>query len=58
MPIDPICHMQVDESTDLTVERDGETYYFCSEHCRQKFLNPEPQLHQLSAEDNTRVLPA
>ncbi len=43
--------MQVDESTDLTVERDGETFYFCSEHCRQKFLNPEPQLRQLSAED-------
>ncbi|HSG73134.1 MAG TPA: heavy metal translocating P-type ATPase [Planctomycetaceae bacterium] len=42
MPTDPICHMQVDESTDLTAERDGETFYFCSDHCRQKFLKDEP----------------
>ncbi|HUG18498.1 MAG TPA: YHS domain-containing protein, partial [Planctomycetaceae bacterium] len=42
MPIDPICHMQVDESTDLTAERDGETFYFCSDHCRQKFLKDGP----------------
>ncbi len=38
MPIDPICGMQVDEGTDLTAERDGQTFYFCSEHCRHKFL--------------------
>ena len=38
MPIDPICGMQVDEGTDLTAERDGQTFYFCSEHCRHNFL--------------------
>lgn len=38
MPTDPICGMQVDEGTDLTAERDGQTYYFCSDHCRQKFM--------------------
>ncbi len=38
MAIDPVCQMQVDESTDLTVDQNGETFYFCSEHCRQKFL--------------------
>ena len=38
MKIDPICGMQVDESTELKVERDGSTFYFCSDHCRQKFL--------------------
>ncbi len=38
MAIDPICHMQVDESTDLTAEYEGQTWYFCSEHCRRKFL--------------------
>lgn len=37
MAIDPVCGMQVDESTDLTAERDGQTFYFCSDHCRQKF---------------------
>lgn len=38
MPTDPICGMQVDEGTDLTAERDGQTLYFCSDHCRQKFI--------------------
>ena len=41
MAIDPICGMQVDESTDITATRDGQTYYFCCPHCRTKFLNPE-----------------
>lgn len=40
MAIDPICGMTVDEATSLRAERDGQTYYFCCEHCRQKFLAP------------------
>ena len=40
MAIDPICHMEVDEATALRAEKDGKTYYFCCEHCRQKFLSP------------------
>ncbi|MCL4706462.1 heavy metal translocating P-type ATPase [bacterium] len=40
MAIDPICGMTVDETTSLRAERDGQTYYFCCEHCRQKFLAP------------------
>ena len=35
---DPVCGMTVDETTALHAERDGKTYYFCSDHCRQKFL--------------------
>ena len=35
---DPICGMTVDEASALHVERDGKTFYFCSDHCRQKFL--------------------
>ena len=48
MAIDPICGMTVDEATARRVERDNTTVYFCSEHCRQKFLagtgktEPEP----------------
>ena len=38
MAIDPICQMQVDEATALRAERDGQTYYFCCESCRRKFL--------------------
>lgn len=34
---DPICGMTVDEATALIAERGGEKFYFCSEHCRQKF---------------------
>jgi Cu+-exporting ATPase len=36
---DPICGMTVDEATALHEERDGKTSYFCSDHCRQKFLS-------------------
>jgi Cu+-exporting ATPase len=43
MAIDPICGMTVDEATALNAERDGQTVYFCSEHCRQKFLGVEPK---------------
>jgi RND family efflux transporter MFP subunit len=34
---DPICGMDVDTSTKLKVERDGKTWYFCSEHCKHQF---------------------
>ncbi len=46
---DPICGMKVDQATALQAERDGQTSYFCSDHCRQKFLStaagvkPEPK---------------
>ena len=41
MAIDPICGMSVDESSPLRAEHAGQTYFFCSEHCRKKFMaNP------------------
>ena len=36
---DPICGMTGDEATALHAERDGKTFYFCSDDCRQKFLS-------------------
>ena len=36
---DPMCGMAVDESTALSAQRDGKTFYFCSDTCRQKFLS-------------------
>ena len=36
---DPICGMTVDKATALSAEHDGGTFYFCSDHCRQKFLS-------------------
>ncbi len=36
--IDPICGMTVDVATAaFTSERDGQTYYFCSKGCKQRF---------------------
>ena len=46
MAIDPICGMQVDEFSGFRTEKDGQTWYFCSEHCRAKFLGlPHPINH-------------
>ena len=39
MTKDPICGMTVDEATALHAERDGKTFFFCSEHCRKEFLS-------------------
>ncbi|MBZ0231434.1 MAG: YHS domain-containing protein [Deltaproteobacteria bacterium] len=36
---DPVCGMTVNPATALHAERDGETFYFCSEHCRETFLS-------------------
>jgi Cu+-exporting ATPase len=38
MAIDPICGMTVDERTAISAKRDGQTFYFCSEHCRRRFV--------------------
>lgn len=36
---DPVCGMTVDKATAVHAERDGETFYFCCDNCRQKFLS-------------------
>ncbi|CAN5122674.1 heavy metal translocating P-type ATPase [soil metagenome] len=39
---DPICGMEVDPANAAAVaERDGETFYFCSKHCRDAFVKSE-----------------
>ena len=42
MKTDPICGMAVNEATALSAGLDGETFYFCSEHCRKKFVARGP----------------
>ena len=45
---DPVCGMEVDpEEADYSTEHDGQTYYFCSESCKESF---DP------AEANTTIL--
>jgi len=34
---DPVCGMKVDREKALTAERDGHTFFFCSEQCRRGF---------------------
>jgi Cu2+-exporting ATPase/Cu+-exporting ATPase len=41
MPVDPICGMFVPQNAEITAEKDGNTYYFCSTTCRIKFQKPE-----------------
>jgi alkyl hydroperoxide reductase subunit F len=38
MKRDPVCLMEVKEDGAITAECDGVTYYFCSEGCRDKYL--------------------
>lgn len=38
MKRDPVCNMEVDEKDALITECEGETFYFCSEGCRDRFL--------------------
>jgi uncharacterized membrane protein YraQ (UPF0718 family)/YHS domain-containing protein len=39
---DPVCGMQVDRARALAERHDGREFYFCSEHCRERFrANPE-----------------
>jgi Cu+-exporting ATPase len=38
MPTDPICGMHVETSSPLRAQHDGETYFFCCERCRRRFL--------------------
>ncbi|WP_219724891.1 MULTISPECIES: YHS domain-containing protein [Nostocales] len=37
MAVDPICGMTVEKATALKLERDGQTYYFCSQNCLHTF---------------------
>jgi uncharacterized membrane protein YraQ (UPF0718 family)/YHS domain-containing protein len=37
MAKDPICGMEVVEKTALKIVYEGETYFFCSKHCQDKF---------------------
>ena len=56
MAIDPVCGMQVDESTNFIAEHEGKTYYFCSENCLQKFLAKKKIEQTEDARDEAAVM--
>ncbi len=38
MPKDPVCGMEVNPDEAIKLVKDGKTYYFCSNSCREEFL--------------------
>ena len=47
---DPVCGMTVDPDTAIRRTHDGETYFFCSEHCAESFAaDPERYVHGVPA---------
>jgi Cu2+-exporting ATPase len=38
---DPVCGMEVDTENALKIEKQGKSYYFCSQNCKNKFLSQE-----------------
>lgn len=54
MAKDPICGMVVDpEKAEFKTEKDGQTYYFCSESCKHKF--DKTSANDTSGKDFSRV---
>lgn len=41
MAIDPICGMKVNEKDGLSVIHDGQSVFFCSAHCRERFIKEQ-----------------
>jgi len=41
MAKDPICGMEVDEKSAIQATKEGKEYFFCSTHCRDKFIKQE-----------------
>ena len=49
--IDPVCGMSVSTDSTIRHKHQGKTYYFCSEHCKKKFMaDPESFLEQKTRE--------
>jgi len=57
MPTDPICGMEVAPSSPLQADRDGETYFFCSERCRERFLEKDRASPDVSEEQEHQDRP-
>ncbi len=38
---DPVCNVYIPKRLAVTIDVEGETLYFCSEKCKNKYLNTE-----------------
>ena len=55
MVIDPVCRKLVfDERTAVNSEHKGETYYFCSPHCKKDFDKEPGYYARCEDKDNDR----
>ena len=59
MTVDPVCGMAVERDSGPSVERDGQTVWFCSTHCRDEYVDdPGRFLVPVGAEASTLSAPA
>ncbi len=56
---DPVCGMEVDTNKAVTLEKDGQIYYFCSEHCKRQFQAQGGRVpeHQTPASHDVHAVP-
>jgi uncharacterized membrane protein YraQ (UPF0718 family)/YHS domain-containing protein len=54
---DPMCGMQVDRTRAVRAERDGHTYFFCSDHCAHAFTS-EPLAAGAGSSASPRAKPS
>ncbi len=50
MPIDPVCGAEIAEDECLVATYQGQNHYFCSEDCRQEFLEAPEEFMALGAD--------
>jgi Cu+-exporting ATPase len=56
--VDPICGMSTDDvDAFIAFEQDGETYYFCSSHCLEKFISNKEEGGG-KQDDDMKTIPA
>ncbi|MFB0510181.1 MAG: HAD-IC family P-type ATPase, partial [bacterium] len=53
---DPVCGMEIDENQAIKLVKDGKTYFFCSEACKNKFLN-QADMHQMRSKPDEQHHP-
>jgi YHS domain-containing protein len=53
---DPVCGMQVDRGKATTIDFNGQTFFFCSDHCLHAFqANPEKYVSGAAAADDAHA---
>jgi Cu+-exporting ATPase len=51
--VDPVCGMEVAADSEWTAEYEGVTYYFCSEQCRDEFMQEPTKYLEAMGEESS-----